>query len=260
MDDTITMSAKDVSDFTRYPLTARFLMGRGRDRMTPEEKRVLEGAASAIKEYPARRNLVRRGEPVDTSMMLVEGYVTRYMDDREGYRQLVSVHIPGDFVDLHGFPTGQLDHDVATLGPVKMALFDHDALIGITEKHPTLTRFLWFSTLTDAAMHREWIFRLGRLSAEGRLSHFFCELYARLQMVGLAKDGKFNLPLTQPDLAEACGLTGVHVNRTLRALREQELLVFKNGEVEILNHRGLCTAAEFESDYLYSDCGEWKTA
>jgi CRP-like cAMP-binding protein len=255
-----TLSAAHAADLAQFPLTGRFLLGRGRDRMTPEQRRVLEDAACTVKDYPARHHLVRRGEPVDVSMMLIEGYVTRYMDDREGYRQLVSVHIPGDFVDLHGFPTGRLDHDIGTLGPVRMALFDHKTLIGITERHPQLTRFLWFATLTDAAMHREWIFRLGRLGADGRLAHFFCELNARLEMVGLARDGRFDLPLTQPDLAEACGLTGVHVNRTLRSLREQGLLVFKSGQVEIVDHAGLCAVAEFESDYLYSDCGIWKTS
>lgn len=259
MDDHTAARVHDAPDFARYPLTARFLLGRGRVRMSEEEQRVLENAASSVVDFPARRHLVCRGEPVHTSMMLVEGHVTRYMDDREGYRQLVSLHIPGDFVDLHGFPTGRLDHDIATLGPVKMALFDHETLVGITSEHPSLTRILWFATMLDAAMHREWIFRLGRLGAEGRLSHFFCELYARLEMVGLARDGKFELPLTQPDLAEACGLTGVHVNRTLRGLREQGLLTFKNGRVEILNHRGLSAVAEFESDYLYPDHGSWKT-
>ena len=258
-DDSATTYAP-AADSGRFPLTGRFLLGRGRDRMTDEERRVLENAASCVKHYPARHHLVRRGEPVDTSMMLIEGYVSRYMDDREGYRQLVSVHIPGDFVDLHGFPTGRLDHDIGTLGPVKMALFDHQTLVGITEEHPRLTRFLWFATLADAAMHREWIFRLGRLGADGRLAHFFCELNARLELVGLARDGRFELPLTQPDLAAACGLTGVHVNRTLRRLREQNLLLFRNGQVEILDQRGLCVAAEFNSDYLYSDLGKWKTA
>jgi CRP-like cAMP-binding protein len=259
MGNDTAIRAQDAPDFARYPLTARFLLGRGRNRLSEEELRVLESAASSVADFPARRHLVSRGEPVHTSMMIVEGYVTRYMDDREGYRQLVSVHIPGDFVDLHGFPTGRLDHDIATLGPVKMALFDHETLVGITREYPSLTRVLWFATMIDAAMHREWIFRLGRLGAEGRLSHFFCELYARLEMVGLARDGKFELPLTQPDLAEACGLTGVHVNRTLRALRERGLMTFRSGQVEILDHRGLCAAAEFESDYLYSDYGVWKT-
>lgn len=255
---TVDALPRPPADLARFPLTGRFLLGRGRDRMTEEERAVLEAAASGVHDYPARYTLVRRGEPIERSMMLVEGYVTRYMDDREGYRQLVSVHVPGDFVDLHGFPTGRLDHDIGTLGPVRVATFDHQTLVGITERHPTLTRFLWFATLIDAAMHREWIFRLGRLGAEGRLAHFFCELNARLEMVGLAEGGRFDLPLTQPDLAEACGLTGVHVNRTLRSLREKNLLVFRNGQVEILDIQGLCGIAEFESDYLYSDLAEWR--
>lgn len=232
-------------------ITARFLQGRGRDQMTDEEKAALERACSGVRSFPARHQLVRRGERVDVSMMLIDGYISRYMDDREGYRQLLSVHVPGDFVDLHGFPTKRLDHDVGTLGPTTVAMFEHKALLEILERHPGLTRFLWFATLIDAAMHREWIFRLGRLSAEGRIAHFFCELNCRLQMVGLGRVDGFDLPLTQPDLAEACGLTGVHVNRTLRALREQDVLLFRSGQVTILNPARLAQMGEFSPDYLY---------
>ena len=182
------------------------------------------------------------------------------MDDSNGHRQLVAVHVPGDFVDLHAFPMKRLDHDVATLGPVKIGLYDHRTLLDVTERHPRLTRFLWFSTLLDAAMHREWIFRLGRLGAEGRLAHFFCELNCRLEMVGLAANGQFNLPLTQADLGEACGLTGVHVNRTLRSLRERGMLNFRSGEVEILDRDRLASVAEFAPDYLYGEHNDWTGA
>ena len=162
---------------------------------------------------------MRRGELVNQSCLLVEGYMCRYLDDRNGHRQLVSMHVPGDFVDLHGFPMKRLDHDIATLGPCTAAYFDHRTLAALQERHPRLTRRLWFSTLLDAAIHREWIFRLGRLGAEGRVAHFFCEINARLEMVDLAADGCFALPATQADLAEACGITGVHANRVLRLMR-----------------------------------------
>ena len=255
-----SLAAAPYADMSvRHPLTGRFLLGRGRERLTLEERQVLEDNVLSVKEVGARQTLVRRGEPLEHSMLLVEGYVTRFMDDREGYRQLVSVHVPGDFVDLHGFPTGRLDHDIGTLGPVKVALYDHQTLTAITNQHPHLTRVLWYSTLLDAAMHREWIFRLGRLGADGRLAHFFCELNVRLEMVGLAENGRFELPLTQPDLAEACGLTGVHVNRVLRDLRERNLMTFRSGQVEILNVAGLASVAEFESDYLYADMSHWTT-
>ena len=105
-------------------------------------------------------------------------------------------------------------------------------------------------------MHRELIFRLGRLGAEGRIAHLFCELNARLEMVGMAADGRYMLPMTQPDLAEASGLTGVHVNRVLRALREKNLLTFKAGEVNILDRKALAAVAEFEPQYLYGSRGD----
>jgi CRP-like cAMP-binding protein len=232
-------------------LTEKFLLGRGREDLSAQEKQILEDSVAEVRSLPPRHRLVRAGQPVQTSTLLLEGFICRYMDDRDGLRQLVAVHIPGDFVDLHAFPMKRLDHDVATLGPVKVATFDHATLKTITERHPHLTQRLWFSTLLDAAMHREWIFRMGRLGAEGRVAHLFCEIYARLSMVGLAKDGCYTLPMTQPDLAEACGITGVHVNRVLRLLRERKLVTFRANTVEIMDPAGLASVGEFHPDYLY---------
>ncbi|VVT31970.1 Crp/Fnr family transcriptional regulator [Sphingomonas aurantiaca] len=232
-------------------ISGKFLLGRGRHELSDEEQRVLEDSIGSVRQVAARKQIVRAGVIIDTSTLLLEGFVCRYMDDRDGQRQLVAVHVPGDFVDLHAFPMRRLDHDIATLGPVKIACYDHQTLETITERYPHLTRKLWFSTLLDAAMHREWIFRLGRLGAEGRVAHLFCELNERLEMVGLAADGRYMLPMTQPDIAEASGLTGVHVNRVLRSLREKNLLTFKANEVCILDRKALAAVAEFEPQYLY---------
>lgn len=236
-------------------ISGKFLLGRGRENLSDIEKQVIEDSIAEIRTVPARKLLVRAGTPVHTSTLLLEGYICRYMDDREGHRQLVAVHVPGDFVDLHAFPLGRLDHDIATIGPVRIAMYEHDVIQTITEQFPHLTRMLWFSTLLDSAMHREWIFRLGRLGAEGRIAHLFCELSARLEMVGLAQDGRFALPMTQPDLAEATGITGVHVNRVLRVLREREMLTFKSGQAWIMDRSGLERLAEFEPDYLFGTGG-----
>lgn len=238
-------------------LTRRFLLGRGRESLAMDERLAIEDAMTSVRQCPARRQLISRGEPLETSTYLIEGYICRYMDDRDGHRQLVAIHVPGDFVDLHAFPMKRLDHDIATLGPVKIGVYDHRGLLQLTERMPHLTRKLWFSTLLDAAMHREWIFRLGRLSADGRVAHFFCELFARLQLVGLVDGTRFQLPLTQLDLGEACGLTGVHVNRTLRTLREDGLLSFRSGEVEIIDYVRLSRRAEFDGDYLYREGAGW---
>jgi CRP-like cAMP-binding protein len=228
-----------------------FLKGRGGDAIDGEDRRYLEEGIATVRDIPSRQQIVRQGIPVHNSILLLEGFIVRYMDDREGYRQIVAIHVPGDFVDLHGFPLKRLDHDVATIGPVRIAEYPHEAIERIVEDRARLTRLLWFSTLVDAAMHREWIFRLGRLSAEGRLAHFFCELNCRLEMVGMAEGGRFRMPFTQADLAETCGLTGVHVNRVLRALREQGLLTCQRGSVEIGDQARLAALAEFDPAYLY---------
>lgn len=234
-------------------LSGRFLMGRGRGAMTVEQRQTIESAMSEVKALPPRHTLVVRGQAIHSSTLLLEGFMCRYMDDRDGHRQLVAVHVPGDFVDLHGFPMHRLDHDVATLGPARIGVFPHETLKRVTADDPQLTRTLWFSTLLDAAMHREWIFRLGRLGADGRVAHLLSELHARLAMVGLARDGRFELAMTQADLAEACGITGVHVNRVLRTLRERGLVTFRSGVVEIADLVALHLCAEFTPDYLYGD-------
>ena len=136
-----------------------------------------------------------------------------------------------------------------------MAAGPHEAVLAINAARPNLTRLLWLATLLDAAMHRQWIFRLGRLDSAGRMAHLFCELYERLAMVGLGEEDGYALPLTQPDLAEACGVTGVHANRTLRALRERGLLTFRDGQVAIANLPELRRVAEFDPAYLYAGIG-----
>ena len=165
--------------------TGRFLLGRGRHLLDADDLAALEGAVAHVRNVGPRQPLQARGAPVTGSTMLVSGYVCRYMDDREGYRQIVAVHVPGDFVDLHGFTMQVLDHDIVSIGPVRIAAFEHPTLAELTETRPRLARALWFSTLLDAAMHREWIFRLGRLGAEGRVAHLFSELEVRLAMIGL---------------------------------------------------------------------------
>ncbi|MBB5684512.1 helix-turn-helix domain-containing protein [Sphingobium boeckii] len=234
-------------------LTKDFLRDRHRSELTKDDIAALESSISEVKDYGARETLIRAGERVRQSTLLLEGLMCRYMDDRQGERQLVAVHVAGDFVDLHGFPLRRLDHDVATLTEVRLAFVPHGKLLEIVAERPNLTRILWFSTLIDAAMHREWIFRLGRLNAYGRIAHFFCEIDAKLQAVNRSDGHHFPLPINQNDLGEACGMTGVHVNRILRQLREEGVMTFRGGEVAILDRKRLERIAEFDPHYLYLD-------
>lgn len=233
--------------------TERFLRDKRGAILTATERARLEAAISEIKTYKPRRTIARAGEPLNQSTLLIEGFMCRYLDDRSGLRQLVAIHVPGDFLDLHAFPLKTLDHDVATLTGATAALVPHSELEAIANEMPALTRKLWFSTLLDAAIHRAWLFRLGRLDATARVAHFLCETNARLVSAGLSDGRRFALGLTQADVAEICGLTTVHVNRVMRQLREEKLCVFRSSLVDILDLAGLTALGQFNPAYLYID-------
>ena len=224
---------------------------RLRDEISAEEEATLRAAFSEIVDYPADQTIVRRGEEIGYSMLLIEGFLARYKDLSDGQRQITHVHVPGDFPDLHSFTLKHLDHSVMTLTPSRIAKIPHSRIAAITEQHPHLTRVFWFATNLDACIHREWEVSLGRRSAIERTAHLLCELRARLEVVGLADKTGFALPITQAELSECLGLTSVHVNRVLRDLRERGLCEFRSGRVTISDLGGLEAVAEFDPAYLY---------
>lgn len=232
--------------------TELFLRSR-RTTLDEAERARLEAAILEVRTHGRRQTVSRHNTPLDVSLYLARGYMCRTIDNNQGDRQLVSIQVPGDFVDLHGYPLKALDHDVSTLTEVEVAVFRHADLDALIAADPALARKLWFSTLLDAAIHREWIFKLGRLPSHGRIAHFLCETECRLRAVGLSDGLRFELPLTQPDLAEVCGLTTVHVNRVLRDLRERDLVTLRGGVVEIGDSAGLARLGEFDPAYLYLD-------
>lgn len=232
-------------------ITERFLRNKRGMNLDAQERLLLEAAMGEVRSLDARKIIVRAGTRLHSSTLLVDGFLSRYIDDRNGLRQLVAIHVPGDFVDLHAYPLLTLDHDVATMTAATVAIVRHEALDAIIAERPQMSRKLWFSTLIDAAIHRAWLFRLGRLDALGRIAHFLCETNARLASVGLSDGRRFTLPLTQTDIAEICGLTNVHVNRVMRQLREEGICVFRSSIAEILDIDRLVKLGQFDPDYLY---------
>lgn len=226
---------------------------RARDEIRDLEELALESLMGELRDYPADKTVIREGEELDFSTLLLEGMMCRYKDLRDGGRQISAIHIPGDFLDLHSFTLKRLDHNVMAMTACKVVLVPHERLRALTEEQPHLTRLFWFSTNLDAAMHREWELSLGRRTAIARVAHLFCELMARLETVGLADDNGFDFPITQTELAECVGLTAVHVNRVLRQLRERGLVEFRSGRVAIHDRAGLERLAEFRPAYLYLD-------
>jgi CRP-like cAMP-binding protein len=235
------------------PVGCLLLKLRARDHVSEHEAQVLRSSIGEIESFRAGKTIVRSGDTLNRSALLTEGLVARYKDLSEGQRQIMEVHLAGDFLDLHGFLLKRLDHDIGALTAVTIAFVPHEALRRISEEEPHLTRLLWLSTLMDSAIQRERILSVGRRPAFARIAHLLCELYIRFDVVGMAEAESYALPLTQVDLADATGLTSVHVNRMLREMREKDLLTFRGGRVNIHDWERLQRAAEFDPVYLHSE-------
>lgn len=239
-------------ELANYPNTGRFLTGRLRHDMSDDEKRILEDSISEVAVIDKSKRIVEHGEIYNHSTMLIEGFVVRTIDGPET-RHGVSFHVPGDFVDLHCFALKRLDHNIDTIGKVTVGYVSHEALRQIMIDHPHLARLLWFSTLLDAAMHREWVMKLEQLTTSRRLAHIFAEIWYRLRMVGMGDEKGFETPLTQANLAEMSGATTIHVNRALRELRLDGVANFARGRVDIEDRKRLESYGRFQCDYLYGE-------
>lgn len=232
-------------------IEAHFRKLRKRDEISAEEEQAIRGAVSEEREYRADMTIIRRGEELSASTLLLQGWMARTKDMADGQRQISELHVAGDFTDLHSFTLKRLDHNVVTLTRCRVAMVPHDRLREITVDFPHLTRVYWFMTNMDAAVHREWTVSLGRRSALGRMAHLFCELLVRLDILGLVEADSYEFPLTQQEISECLGLTAVHVNRTLQELRKRKLIELEGRRATILDLQGLQSVAEFDPSYLY---------
>lgn len=224
-----------------------------RIELSAEEERAFCDAVAETRKAPKDLVLIRSGEELNSSIVLLDGWMARGKDLAGGERQVTELHVAGDFADLHGFMLKRLDHDVMTLSDCIIGVVPHERLQKITEKYPRLARIFWFSTSVDGAITRELALSLGQRSAISRMAHLFCELHMRLDIVGKARPDGFEFPLTQRELSECLGLTVVHVNRTLQELRRRNLLELENRQLTILDPRGLKGLAQFDPSYLYLD-------
>jgi CRP-like cAMP-binding protein len=226
---------------------------RKRDTVDAEEERAIRGLVSETRRVPAHQILIREGEELQHSILLIDGWLARAVDMQVGVRVITALHVPGDFADLHGFTLKQLDHDLVALTDSIVAIAPHDRLTRLTIDFPHLSRIYWFTTNVDAAIHRQWTVSLGRRNAIARMAHLFCELFLRLEVAGMTSGSSYDFPLTQEQLASCLGLTQVHVNRTLQALRRRGLIELENKRLTILDWPQLQDLAEFDPSYLYLD-------
>jgi CRP-like cAMP-binding protein len=225
-------------------------------RLSDEDKDAIRALPIEEADVGARQDLARTHEKPSRSILIASGLAATYKDTLDGKRQIHAFHQEGDMPDLHSLHLTTLDITLSTLTPCKIGFMRHDHLRALCEKHPRITAGLWRSTLIDASIHREWITNLGQRQAPARMAHLFCEVIVRMEVAGLAETGHARacrFPVTQTVLAEALGMSIVHVNRTLQELRDANLLSFDNGRLEIFDWRKLVRVAGFDATYLHLD-------
>ena len=224
---------------------------RARHDLSREEESALKQMHWQERRFERNQVMVETGQELDHSMLLMTGFALRCKFAADGARQILETNIPGDFIDLHGFILKRLDHEIIAASRCEIAMVPHADLRRATEELPRLSRILWFQTLIDAAIHREWMMVLGKKRSRARLSHLFCEMRTRLGIVGLESETSFSLPFNQQDLADITGMTPVHLNRCLKELRDAGLVTYRNGQVEIQNRQGLAQDGQFDPAYLH---------
>lgn len=235
-----------------FPFTGNFLAGRLRKHIDADDLAYIEGLIDRSRTLEDRQSLIERGDLAQESAILVSGFMFRTIETTEN-RFIVGVHVPGDFVDLHGFALKRLDHSLVAAGKVELGTVRHETLEAVMRDRPRVARAMWFATLLDAAIHRKWIQMLERLDAPRRIAHIYCELQTRLELIGRANPRALRVPFTQLDLADMCGVSAVHANRAVSKLREIELGEIRRGTLYTNDWSALRKYAQFDPSYLYGD-------
>ncbi len=195
--------------------------------------------------------IVREGDKPTHSCLLVSGFAFRHKVVGNGGRQIVAIHMTGDVVDLQNSLLETADHNVQALAPVEVAFIRREAIRELAFRRPTIGMAMWYDTLVDGSVHREWTANVGRRDARTRMAHLLCEFGIRLQSAGIGSVSEYELPMTQEQLADTLGLTAVHVNRTLMGLDREQLTQRRKRSVFIRDWKKLAETGDFNSDYLH---------
>jgi len=220
-------------------------------RLSAEDKAALAAIATKTRVIAARRDLVSEGDKPTHVHLVIRGWAARSKMLPDGRRSLVSFFIPGDFCDLNIYILRAMDHSISAITPLKVAQLEPDQLLEVMSKRPRVIQALLWHELVGAAVQREWTHNLGARPAYERIAHLFVELFLRMRSVDLTYGDSCDFPLTQYDLAEATGLTPVHVNRTLQSLRADGLVELERRRLVIPDLQRLIDVAMFNANYLH---------
>ena len=224
-----------------------------RSPLGEEDRLALQSLPHNVKRFAAGAHIVRDGDPAEYCSLLLSGFAYRYKITGEGGRQIISFHVAGEFVDLQNSLLGVADHSVQMLTDAEVALIPANAVQELALTRPAVAKSLWIDTLIDASIFREWVVNVGRRDSRARVAHLLCEFSLRLEAAGLASNHRYELPMTQEQLADAVGLTSVHVNRVLKQLGEEGLISRDRRSITIEDWARMRGVGDFNERYLHHD-------
>ncbi|HEV7440258.1 MAG TPA: Crp/Fnr family transcriptional regulator [Methylobacterium sp.] len=234
-----------------HPIIRRL---EGFTRLSQDDKRALREAASErVRRLGPREDIIVEGDPPRDVNLILDGWACRYKTLEDGRRQIIAFFLPGDTCDPHTLTFREMDHSLGALTAVTLAEISRESLHSLGETSPRVGQALVWTMLVALAVQREWTVSLGQRTALERLGHLLCELFVRLQAVGLTDGNSCEMPLTQVDLGDATGLSNVHVNRVLQELRSSGLIALKGRVLTIPDLERLQAVSLFSAAYLHLD-------
>lgn len=224
---------------------------RGFATLNEEDVTTLVSASSRSRQYAARHDLIREGDRPGPVFIMLEGWACRYKVLPSGTRQVLAFLMPGDACDLHIGLLAEMDHSIQTITPARVATIERVEMDAIMERQPGIARAMYISQLVDEGTMRAWITSMGRRTSTERVAHLMCELYLRARNIGLTGEDSLSLPLSQILLADALGMTAVHINRVLKELRLQGAMALQRGSLDIIDPEMIVRIAGFGDGYLH---------
>ena len=224
-----------------------------RSILNEQERAAVLGLSGLIVPVAAHIDFVRLGQIVEHSCLVVDGLVGRFGQKKDGIRQITCLYIPGDMADLPSVVSPTSAWGLVALAKTTIIKLPHAQLHRIAGAFPKIAESFWRDCVADGSIFSEWVVNVGRRDATARLAHLLCEMAIRCEVAGQGSRHAFALPIIQNDLGDATGLTGVHVNRTLRDLRMDGVVTVRGGKVVIHDWDKLVSIGGFTSNFLLLD-------
>ncbi|MGH9549957.1 MAG: Crp/Fnr family transcriptional regulator [Terriglobales bacterium] len=218
---------------------------------TEEERRAVLTLPHTTRDLAPNQFVVWDGDRPQHSCLLISGFAIRHKIAGNGGRQIMSIHMKGDLIDLQNSLLGVADHNVQMIAAGTVAMIPVQAIREIAFSYPAVGMAMWYESLVEASIFREWILNVGRRDAFTAIAHLLCEFALRMEVAELGSPGNYELPFTQEQMSDAVSLTAVHVNRTLMRLEEEGHIRRTKRKIQIDDWQNLAKVADFEPRYLH---------